>query len=301
MRGWPRMLEAMPQAQVCTWAGLATCKPFRWKRCGSLYSWAAVPAVGARGSPARHIRREVGRRGLLIHLAWLGQLVARLRGTDFLNEILQRLRVCLPFFVVEVQVRNLSLIFPHNRERLWIRGLRRDCLQGMPGLKQPLLRVCVQQASGPLAFGPQAPASLAAPKTSQVFRSFWTSSSKGSSPLSAHRSAVRMERAEGAICHSSSLSNLCSGIKVTRGPGTVALEQEPLLCAYKAVEAVLLPRQLLLDVAAQHDPQFWPLGSQRGAIVVDHVAAELWGLRSNSQMATSPARPCRMSCWIPAV
>ena len=72
------------------------------------------------------------------------------------------------------------------------------------------------------------------------------------------------------------LGSLCSGIKVTRGPGTVALEQEPLLCAYKAVEAVLLPRQLLFDVAAQHDPQFWPLGSQRGAIVVDHVAAEIF-------------------------
>ena len=70
----------------------------------------------------------------IIHLAWLGQLVAfcmenssRLRGTG-----LQRLRVCLPFFVLEVQVRNLSQIFPHNRECLWIRGLRRGCLQGMP-------------------------------------------------------------------------------------------------------------------------------------------------------------------------
>ena len=81
----------------------------------------------------------------IIHLGWLGQLLAftlenssRLRGTAYLDEILQRLQVCLPFFVVQVHVRNLSQIFPHNRERLWIRGLRRDCVQGMPGLPPPL-------------------------------------------------------------------------------------------------------------------------------------------------------------------
>ena len=54
----------------------------------SLYSWAAVPAVGAHGSPARHIRREVGRHGLLRELDHSFGLAGAARGLLY-GELLQ--------------------------------------------------------------------------------------------------------------------------------------------------------------------------------------------------------------------
>ena len=83
--------------------------------------------------------------GWIISQAWQGQLLAfavenspRLRGTAYLRELLQRLQVCIPMFVVSVEVHDLCQLCPQHRERLWIRGLRRDCLRGLPGLPPPL-------------------------------------------------------------------------------------------------------------------------------------------------------------------
>ncbi|CAE7273226.1 ngoPIIM [Symbiodinium natans] len=80
----------------------------------------------------------------IIFQAWQGQLVAfvlensrLLKGTQYLDEILSRLRFCVPFFRVEAQVHNLRTIFPHDRERLWIRGMRRDCLGPEASLPVP--------------------------------------------------------------------------------------------------------------------------------------------------------------------
>ncbi|CAE7834958.1 ngoPIIM [Symbiodinium sp. CCMP2592] len=83
--------------------------------------------------------------GWIIAQAWQGQLLAfavenspRLRGTPYLRELLQRLRACIPMFAVSVEVHDLCQLCPQHRERLWIRGLRRDCLRGLPGLPPPL-------------------------------------------------------------------------------------------------------------------------------------------------------------------
>ena len=72
---------------------------------------------------------------LIIEQAWQGQLSvavlensSRLLATEYAEEILRRLQAAVPFFQWELRKSDLSHIFPHSRERMWLRGMRRDAL-----------------------------------------------------------------------------------------------------------------------------------------------------------------------------
>lgn len=79
-------------------------------------------------------------------LAWKGELVAfLLENSERLAEhsefwhLIERLTCSTPFFKIEVQAHDLSSLVPHSRPRLWVRGLRVDCLpQPEEGLPPPV-------------------------------------------------------------------------------------------------------------------------------------------------------------------
>ena len=81
----------------------------------------------------------------VIELGWRGQLVAftiensaRLMMDPYSQEVLRTLRLCLPMFVVEAMVHDLSEFCPQQRQRMWIRGLRMDCNGWRTSLPPPL-------------------------------------------------------------------------------------------------------------------------------------------------------------------
>ena len=53
---------------------------------------------------------------------------SRLRKTQYFTEVMNRLRAAVPFFVWEDCLSELSEVFPHHRERVWLRGMRRDAM-----------------------------------------------------------------------------------------------------------------------------------------------------------------------------
>ena len=61
-------------------------------------------------------------------LFFLVENSSRLAKTHFLEEALDRLRVTIPWFHVDWIVHDLGDVWPQHRERLWLRGLRKDCL-----------------------------------------------------------------------------------------------------------------------------------------------------------------------------
>ena len=72
---------------------------------------------------------------MVIEQAWRGQLCivviensSLLLTSPFLAEIMRRLEISVPFFRWEVCKSDLSQIFPHSRERCWLRGMRRDAM-----------------------------------------------------------------------------------------------------------------------------------------------------------------------------
>jgi site-specific DNA-cytosine methylase len=96
----------------------------------------------------------------IVELAWRGVLVlfalenspemALMMGTgtkSVLEVLLERLRVQIPFFKIESEVHSLGAInIPHQRSRLWIRGLRVDALCGEV-LPPPMPASCFAECS----------------------------------------------------------------------------------------------------------------------------------------------------------
>ena len=81
----------------------------------------------------------------VIDQGWRGMLVcfaiencAKLLKTKYLATLRRRFEVCLPFFRIEIQKHCLSELFPQIRQRVWIRGLRLDCVPPCPGLPPAL-------------------------------------------------------------------------------------------------------------------------------------------------------------------
>ena len=73
----------------------------------------------------------------VIHMAWAGSLVCFLlensvaiASHDFFWKLVDQICLSCPFFLVEVVEQDLKCVLPHSRPRLWLRGLRRDCLVG---------------------------------------------------------------------------------------------------------------------------------------------------------------------------
>jgi site-specific DNA-cytosine methylase len=56
----------------------------------------------------------------------------------FVDVILKKLREALPFFVVDYHIMDLQTILPHRRERLWLRGMRIDALNGHAIIPDPI-------------------------------------------------------------------------------------------------------------------------------------------------------------------
>lgn len=72
---------------------------------------------------------------MIIHFAHRGSLLffllensSGMIGSRFLDETLERLRLCMPWFAIDFVKHDLGSVWPMHRERLWIRGLRKDCL-----------------------------------------------------------------------------------------------------------------------------------------------------------------------------
>ena len=72
---------------------------------------------------------------LIIDQSWRGMLLlvvlensSRLRKTQYFAEVMNRLRAAVPFFIWEDCQSELSEVFPHHRERVWLRGMRRDAM-----------------------------------------------------------------------------------------------------------------------------------------------------------------------------
>ena len=71
----------------------------------------------------------------LIELAWRGSLVCfllenspSLATHSYFWSLINQLQMAIPFFKLEVVEQDLKELLPHSRPRLWVRGLRRDCL-----------------------------------------------------------------------------------------------------------------------------------------------------------------------------
>ena len=70
--------------------------------------------------------QELASRGTL--LAFALENSPQLKGHEFLKQVVQELQVTIPYFKLQVLTRNASDMLPQNRERLWLRGILRDCL-----------------------------------------------------------------------------------------------------------------------------------------------------------------------------
>ena len=71
----------------------------------------------------------------IIHQAWRGSLVCfllenstALASHSYFWKLIDLIVCCCPFFRVEVLEQDLQVLMPHSRPRLWVRGLRMDCL-----------------------------------------------------------------------------------------------------------------------------------------------------------------------------
>ena len=71
----------------------------------------------------------------IIHQAWRGSLVAfllenstALATHSYFWKLIDQIVCSCPFFRVEVIEQDLQVLMPHSRPRLWVRGLRLDCL-----------------------------------------------------------------------------------------------------------------------------------------------------------------------------
>ena len=74
--------------------------------------------------------------GWIIHLAWQGTLVAFLVENstaivshEYFWKLIEQITCSCPFFRVEVVQQDLKCLMPHSRPRVWVRGLRVDCLE----------------------------------------------------------------------------------------------------------------------------------------------------------------------------
>ena len=83
---------------------------------------------------------------MVIHFAHTGSLMffllensSAMIGTRFLDETLERLRLCMPWFAIDFVKHDLGSVWPMHRERLWIRGLRKACLSEHDKLPEVLL------------------------------------------------------------------------------------------------------------------------------------------------------------------
>ncbi|CAE7229453.1 ngoPIIM [Symbiodinium sp. CCMP2592] len=72
---------------------------------------------------------------MIIHFAHRGSLMffllensSAMMGSRFLDDTLERLRLCIPWFEIDFVKHDLGSVGPMHRERLWVRGLRKDCL-----------------------------------------------------------------------------------------------------------------------------------------------------------------------------
>ena len=69
---------------------------------------------------------ELAQRGCL--LMFLIENSPEMYGTDFLANMLEKLDACIPFFTIDVKILELNDIWPCKRNRLYVRGMRKDCL-----------------------------------------------------------------------------------------------------------------------------------------------------------------------------
>ena len=119
---------------------------------------------------------------MVIHFAHRGSLMffllensAAMIGTQFLEDTLERLRLCMPWFAIDFVKHDLGSAWPMNRERLWIRGLRKDCMSEdslppvlknpwkMAGVETPTLRSLLlpgRANDGPDSMSPKQAANL---------------------------------------------------------------------------------------------------------------------------------------------
>ena len=69
---------------------------------------------------------ELAQRGCL--LMFVLENSPELFGTPFLANMLEKLDACIPFFTVDVKVLELNDLWPSKRHRLYVRGMRKDCV-----------------------------------------------------------------------------------------------------------------------------------------------------------------------------
>ena len=91
----------------------------------------------------------------VVELAWRGCLLCFLLENStaivthaYFWKVVEQLQLSCPFFRIEVMEQDLKTLMPHSRPRVWVRGLRVDCLPSPESQLPPplcLAEVCQQK------------------------------------------------------------------------------------------------------------------------------------------------------------